>query len=233
MERMNERLPIFTERFRKLQGEQSNTEFAEFLGISRQTVGFYWNGDRVPDAVTLVKIAEKCDVSADWLLGLSKERTVNGELAQAARYTGVPAKSIEILHQLSTSSAAHLRSVLFVIDKILNYRVDDFVTWAWRAAMSSCAIDTDKLVATRHSADIHLVEIANDDSGEMTTAVEVPLSDYEYICTSTAIGIINNAANEALLDFKGQFRSAFQTEKGSKKTAPSADNTGGGYRAAD
>lgn len=71
MERKNERLPIFTERFRELQGEQSNTEFAEFLGISRQTVGFYCNGDRVPDAVTLIKIAEKCGVSADWLLGMS------------------------------------------------------------------------------------------------------------------------------------------------------------------
>lgn len=76
MERKNERLPIFTERFRELQGEQSNTEFADFLGISRQSVGFYINGDRVPDALTLTKIAEKCDVSADWLLGLSDFPTI-------------------------------------------------------------------------------------------------------------------------------------------------------------
>ena len=76
MERKNDRLPIFTERFRELQGEQSNTEFAEFLGISRQTVGFYWNGDRVPDAITIIKIAKKCEVSADWLLGLDDFPTV-------------------------------------------------------------------------------------------------------------------------------------------------------------
>ena len=76
MERKNERLPIFTERFRELQGERSNTEFAEFLGISRQTVGFYWNGDRVPDAITIIKIAKKCEVSADWLLGLDDFPTV-------------------------------------------------------------------------------------------------------------------------------------------------------------
>ena len=50
MERKSNRLPIFTERFRKLQGDRSNTEFAEFLEISRQTVGFYCNGDRLPDA---------------------------------------------------------------------------------------------------------------------------------------------------------------------------------------
>lgn len=220
MERKNDRLPIFTERFRELQGARSNTEFAEFLGISRQTVGFYWNGDRVPDAITLIKIAKKCEVSADWLLGLSNEKEMNGDLAQAARYTGLPAKSIEILHQLSVSSAAHLKSMLFVIEKILNYRVDDFVTWAWRAAMSSCAVDADKLAATRHNADVHLVEIANDESGEITTSVEVPLSDYEYICTSTAIGIIHNAADEALLDFKGQFRIAVQAEKATAKNRP-------------
>ena len=45
MERKNERLPIFTERFRELQGDRSNTEFADFLGISRQTVGFYKNAE--------------------------------------------------------------------------------------------------------------------------------------------------------------------------------------------
>lgn len=67
----NGRFPIFTKRFRELQGERSNTEFAEFLGLSRQTVGFYCNGDRIPDALGLKEIAEKCGVSSDWLLGMS------------------------------------------------------------------------------------------------------------------------------------------------------------------
>ena len=82
VERKNDRLPIFTESFRELQGERSNTEFAAFLGISRQTVGFYFNGDRVPDALTLVKISQRCGVSADWLLGLSN--FVNHEQKQYA-----------------------------------------------------------------------------------------------------------------------------------------------------
>ena len=61
------RLSIFTRRFRELQGERSNKEFSDFLGISRQTVGFYCNGDRIPDALGIKTIAEKCGVSADWL----------------------------------------------------------------------------------------------------------------------------------------------------------------------
>lgn len=80
MEHKNDRLPIFTERFRELQEGRSNTEFAYFLGISRQTVGFYCNGDRVPDAMTLIKISQKCGVSADWLLGLSQIRTPNEDI---------------------------------------------------------------------------------------------------------------------------------------------------------
>lgn len=102
------RFPIFRERFRELQGDMSNTEFAEFLGISRQTVGFYCNGERIPDALGVRAIAEKCNVSADWLLGLSnypnyddrgitaEELGMTGEAAQSIRnlwkniYEGVP-----------------------------------------------------------------------------------------------------------------------------------------------
>lgn len=69
------RFPQFRERFRELQGDMSNTEFAELLGMSRQTVGFYCNGDRIPDALTIKEIAQKCNVSTDWLLGLSDFRS--------------------------------------------------------------------------------------------------------------------------------------------------------------
>ena len=96
MERKNDRLPIFTERFRELQGEKTNTEFADFLGISRQTVGFYCNGDRVPDALTLIKISQKCDVSADWLLGLSDYKNKETE-STSAKELGLSEKSVNFL----------------------------------------------------------------------------------------------------------------------------------------
>ena len=76
----NNRLPIFRERLeelRKLMGNPSNTEFAKTIGISRQTLGFYLNGDRIPDCETLVQICYKCNTSANWLLGLSEDRNLN------------------------------------------------------------------------------------------------------------------------------------------------------------
>lgn len=74
MEQNNEkkgRFPIFRERLNELLGDMSITEFAEKVGISRQTMGFYLNGDRIPDSFTLVQICKACGVSSDWLTGLT------------------------------------------------------------------------------------------------------------------------------------------------------------------
>lgn len=75
----NNRLPVFKEQLDKLRrqkGNLSNTEFAKILGISRQTLGFYLNGDRIPDCETLAQICKCCNVSADWLLGLSEDPNI-------------------------------------------------------------------------------------------------------------------------------------------------------------
>lgn len=73
------RLPIFRQRLEALReemGVSSNTEFAKILGISRQTLGFYLNGDRIPDCETLAQICKRCNRSANWLLGLSKDTSI-------------------------------------------------------------------------------------------------------------------------------------------------------------
>ena len=72
----NNRLPIFKERLEEIRqqmGNLSNTEFAKRIGISRQTLGFYLNGDRIPDCETLVQICQRCNISSNWLLGLSDD----------------------------------------------------------------------------------------------------------------------------------------------------------------
>lgn len=111
------RFPVFAERFSKLRGDRTQEEFAKFLGISRPTVGFYENGTRLPDALVLCQIAEKCNVSTDWILGLSNYKnsgtanlsvediglsenatTTLAELSQGGR--AVDAKKIAVLNLL-------------------------------------------------------------------------------------------------------------------------------------
>ena len=92
------RLPKFAERFAELRGERTQGEFAEFLGISRPTVGFYENGTRIPDALVLRQIAEKCQVSADWLLGLTDDSFAQ---VRAVDALGVTADAIDNLLSIS------------------------------------------------------------------------------------------------------------------------------------
>ncbi len=51
----------------------SQAELANQIGISQSALGNYERGDRVPDANTLVSLAQYFKVSADYLLGLSND----------------------------------------------------------------------------------------------------------------------------------------------------------------
>lgn len=87
-ERHNPRLPKFTERFVKLRvGTQD--EFAKKLGITRPTVGLYESGARIPDAEILRRIAINCDVSADYLIGLSDCPSRDDDIQIAQKTTGL------------------------------------------------------------------------------------------------------------------------------------------------
>ena len=139
MKQETARFQAFTDRFRELQGDRSNTEFAQFLGISRQTVGFYCNGDRIPDALGVRDIAEKCGVSSDWLLGLSDVRSADGEIRQMCKYTGLNQEAIENLRKISSNSRKPNMVVIF-LNTLLCGLFHDFEKYAWRAVMSEAIV---------------------------------------------------------------------------------------------
>lgn len=68
-----DRFPIFRERLNILLGDMSTTDFADKVDVSRQTMGFYLNGERIPDSLTLARICKACNVTSDWLLGLTND----------------------------------------------------------------------------------------------------------------------------------------------------------------
>lgn len=99
------RLPKFTERFTLLRGERTQAQFADFLGISRPTVALYESGTRIPDIAVLKEIAQKCQVSADYLLGLTDIPASDKDIRFVAEYTGLGTDALEVFHRYS-----HLRS---------------------------------------------------------------------------------------------------------------------------
>lgn len=56
---------------RKMDGNKSQKEFAEFLGIPQPTLSSYESGRIKPNIDAIVNIANKCCISLDWLCGQS------------------------------------------------------------------------------------------------------------------------------------------------------------------
>lgn len=93
------RFPEFHAAFLDLMGDMTLQEFADKLGMSRATVGFYAAGKRIPDALGIKTIAEKCNVSADWLLGLSEIKEICGDVNLVCNYTQLTADAIEAIKE--------------------------------------------------------------------------------------------------------------------------------------
>lgn len=64
---------VFAQRISELRKEKKETqaEFSERTGIRQQTISGYENGKLSPTLDAAIQIAKACDVSVDWLCGLS------------------------------------------------------------------------------------------------------------------------------------------------------------------
>lgn len=68
-------MKYFSGRLRELRGDAPQSAFAKKFGVSQVTWGRWELGQREPDLDTIHKICETESVSADWLLGLTDDRT--------------------------------------------------------------------------------------------------------------------------------------------------------------
>ena len=73
---------MFGERLKELRESQgmSQTDLAEHLNVSRQSVGGYENYTTIPPADIVVKIADLFNVTSDYLLGRTNEKYNFNEL---------------------------------------------------------------------------------------------------------------------------------------------------------
>lgn len=81
------------DRLLELRNERNltQTQVAASLGISRQAYGHYETGKREPDNETLIRLATLFDVTTDYLLGNSNEKTpssVTEEDVKVALFNG-------------------------------------------------------------------------------------------------------------------------------------------------
>ena len=106
------RIPEFTSRFRKKVDELGGvTKVSELSGISRPTLNFWYNGQRTPDAVSLITLARCFKVSSDWLLGLAVEDNYSNDEKEKliSEYTGLSTNAVKILHRNATDKGIDKR----------------------------------------------------------------------------------------------------------------------------
>ena len=95
-----ERIIGLRDRLRKAVAERSNAEVADHAGISRQALGNYINGGRLPDAENIIKLCKGLEVSADWLLGLSPTRSPKIDIQSTVATTGLTEEAVNNLAQI-------------------------------------------------------------------------------------------------------------------------------------
>ena len=137
------RLPILRERLNILLGEMSTKEFADNIGLSRQTMGFYLNGDRIPDSETLLQICKKCNVSSDWLLGLSNDRQ---RTPAAVDSLGLSEKAVEMMQNIRSLDDS--TDILAGLSIILEGANTIFISKAVKLLADSIQTEIDSMTST-------------------------------------------------------------------------------------
>lgn len=112
----------FPERLRTIMQEHETTqqELADYVGKSRQAIGYYADGSSSPDWKTVVSLARYFGVSTDWLLGATDIQSTNIDIQQICEYLGLSEQAVAFLHDESYDTEA-----ISSFDRILrtNYKL--------------------------------------------------------------------------------------------------------------
>ena len=108
---MEQTKDIFGKRLFKIRESrgESQQELADSIGITRQSLSRYELGERTANIDLLKKISEHYNISADYLLGLTDNATVDTNLQAVCEYTGLSDKAIltikDYVYNLTASGA--------------------------------------------------------------------------------------------------------------------------------
>lgn len=76
------RYELFSKRLKELRNDMKLTQkqFAEKIGFTQATLSAYENNPKSPSLDIIIDIATKCNVSLDWLCGLSDKKNSSNEI---------------------------------------------------------------------------------------------------------------------------------------------------------
>lgn len=96
------------------------TAVADELGITRQSLAQYRDGNNIPDIVVLGRMADYFNVTTDYLLGRTEIKTQNLNQQVACKLTGLSDEAVQYLHKLNDTSGDEASDV---VSQILTYPI--------------------------------------------------------------------------------------------------------------
>ena len=102
MESKNTCVEVFGKRLKELRKANGYTieRFADMVGISKSTLGYYENDKRMPDIEILARIADTLNVNADYLIGRTNTTAKKGKMKTVCEFTGLSDRAAEYLSEL-------------------------------------------------------------------------------------------------------------------------------------
>ena len=102
MESKNTCVEVFGKRLKELRKANGYTieQFADMVGISKSTLGYYENDKRMPDIKILARIADTLNVNADYLIGRTNTTALKGKMKTVCEFTGLSDCAVEYLSEL-------------------------------------------------------------------------------------------------------------------------------------
>ena len=102
MENKNTCVEVLGKRLKELRKAKGYTieQFADMVGISKSTLGYYENDKRMPDIEILARIADTLNVNADYLIGRTNTTAQKGKMKTVCEFTGLSDNAAEYLAQL-------------------------------------------------------------------------------------------------------------------------------------
>ncbi|MBP3335248.1 MAG: helix-turn-helix transcriptional regulator [Ruminiclostridium sp.] len=93
---------VFVKRLRELRKENGYTieQFADMVGISKSTLGYYEKDKCMPDIEILARISNVLNVNADYLICRTNATAQKGKMKTVCEFTGLSNNAAEFLAQL-------------------------------------------------------------------------------------------------------------------------------------
>lgn len=110
---------IFSRRLRALRKELGFTveDFANKVDVSKSSIGYYENQNRVPDIITVARMADELNVSVDYLIGRSNARTNKISIKRVCEKIGLSDKSVLMLARLKKEKSIRLQTINLLLEQ--------------------------------------------------------------------------------------------------------------------